>query len=99
MYGFECRKKLTQGICEDRRCLYPIVCPALKPNHQPQVELLKRLRRIPGIKKVFIGSGLRYDLILADKQNGRDYLEEIVNHHVSGTTKGGARAQREEGPG
>ncbi len=87
MYGFECRKKLLAGDCEDRRCIYPVVCPALKPDHRPQVELLRRLRRLPGVKKVFVASGIRYDLILADQANGKTYLKEIVENHVSGQMK------------
>jgi uncharacterized radical SAM protein YgiQ len=87
MYGFECNKKLTRGACPDRRCLYPNVCPALKPNHQPQTDLLRRLREIPGIKRVFVASGIRYDMVLADREHGRLYMKEIVNHHVSGQLK------------
>jgi len=87
MYGFECRKKLTRGACEDRRCLYPLVCSSLKPNHQPQIELLRRLSHIPGIKKVFVASGIRYDMLPADPEHGDQYLREIVEHHVSGQLK------------
>ena len=87
MYGYECGRKLKKGACADKRCIYPQVCPALKPDHQQQIELLRQLRRIPGIKKVFIGSGLRYDLILADQKHGRAYLKELTGHHVSGQLK------------
>ena len=87
MYGFECARKLKKGTCPDKRCIYPQVCPSLKPDHDEQVKLLRSLRRIPGIKKVFIGSGLRYDLILADHKNGRAYLRELTGHHVSGQLK------------
>ena len=87
MYGFECDIKLKQGACPDKRCIYPVVCPALKPSHQQQIELLRRIRRIPGVKKVFVGSGLRYDLILADHKHGRTYLKELAAHHVSGQLK------------
>ncbi len=87
MYGYECRKKLTRGACDDKRCLYPEVCPALKVDHQPQLNLLKVLRQVPGIKKVFISSGIRYDLILADQAHGRAYLKEILQRHVSGQMK------------
>ena len=87
MYGFECRKKLTRGACEDRRCLYPLVCPSLKPDHQPQIELLRRLSHIPGVKKVFVASGIRYDMLSADPEHGDQYLREIVEHHVSGQLK------------
>lgn len=87
MYGFECAKKQKNGACLDKRCLYPVVCAALKPDHQPQIDLLRRLKRIPGIKKVFVASGIRYDLINADRENGRNYLKEIVSDHVSGQLK------------
>ena len=87
MYGFECPLKLKEGACADKRCIYPIVCKALKPDHQKQTELLRRLRQIPGVKKVFVGSGLRYDLVLADKAHGNEYLKEITAYHVSGQLK------------
>jgi uncharacterized radical SAM protein YgiQ len=87
MYAIECRKKLTSGACEDKRCLYPEICPVLKPDHQPQIDLLRRLQRIPGVKKVFVASGIRYDMALADQLHGQDYIKEIVNEHVSGQLK------------
>ena len=87
MYGFECKKKLTSGSCLNKRCLYPAVCSALKVNHQPQINLLKSVRQLKNIKKVFIASGIRYDLILADHVNGDAYLKEVVEHHVSGQMK------------
>jgi len=87
MYGFECKKKLTHGNCEKKRCTFPDICPLLKVDHQPQVLLLKQLRRLPGIKKIFIASGIRYDLVLADDASGREYLCEVVTHHVSGQMK------------
>lgn len=87
MYGYECRKKLTSGACPEKRCLYPEVCPALKIDHGKQVELLKEIRRVPGVKKVFVSSGIRYDLILADKHHGKEYLREVVRNHVSGQMK------------
>ncbi|MEW5868860.1 MAG: YgiQ family radical SAM protein [Chloroflexota bacterium] len=87
MYGFECEKKLDRGICENKRCLVPGICPLLKVEHSPQLELLKRIRRIQGVKKVFVASGIRYDLLLGDQACGKQYLEELVNHHVSGQMK------------
>jgi len=87
MYGFECKKKLAKGICTDRRCIYPEVCPAMKIDHQPQIDLLRKLRRIPGVKKIFVASGLRYDMLLCDRAHGDDYLREVVTHHVSGQMK------------
>ena len=87
MYQMECSKKLKLGACKDKRCLYPKTCPALKPNHEKQIELLRKLRNVEGIKKIFIASGIRYDLILDDHQYGDKYLEEIVAYHVSGQMK------------
>ncbi len=87
MYGYECSKKLRRGVCEHKRCTYPGVCPLVKPDHQPQINLLRKLRRIPGIRKVFVASGIRYDLLLEDKAVGDTYLQEVVNHHVSGQMK------------
>jgi uncharacterized radical SAM protein YgiQ len=87
MYGFECPIKLKDGACQEKRCIYPVVCPELKPSHTRQTALLKRLRKIPGVKKVFVSSGIRYDLMLADKTSGDAYLREITNEHVSGQLK------------
>lgn len=87
MYQIECSKKLTLGSCSHKRCLYPQTCPALKLNHSKQVDLLKRLKSIDKIKKIFIASGIRYDMILDDKKFGDDYLEEIIKDHVSGQMK------------
>ena len=87
MYGYECGLKLEKGACVDKRCIYPVVCPGLKPDHSQHRELLRKLRHIPGVKKVFVGSGLRYDLILADQKHGEEYLKELTEHHVSGQLK------------
>ena len=87
MYGIECTKKIKEGRCKDRKCIYPQVCPKLKVNHAAQIELLKRIAQIPGVKKVFIASGLRYDMILEDRSFGLEYMEELVKNHVSGQLK------------
>jgi uncharacterized radical SAM protein YgiQ len=87
MYGFECEKKITHGSCEDRRCLYPEICPQLTIDHGKQLDLLKRLREIEGVKQVFVASGIRYDLVLADAERGLPYLREVVEHHTSGQMK------------
>ena len=87
MYGYECARKKKKGCCQDRRCLYPEICPGLKIDHGPQIALLRALRRVKGVRKVFVASGVRYDLVLADRQHGVGYLREIVGHHVSGQMK------------
>lgn len=87
MYGFECFRKLETGTCRNKRCLYPHVCNRLPVNHGRQRALLSKLRRIPGVKKVFVASGLRYDLLLHDRKNGPAYFDEVVNHHTSGQLK------------
>jgi len=87
MYGIDCRRKQTQGACQDKRCLYPQVCASLRPDHSRQINLLKELRKISGVKKIFVASGIRYDLLDADKKNCASYMQEIVKHHVSGQLK------------
>ena len=87
MYGFECRKKLEKGGCTDRRCMFPEICPKLKPDHSRQIELLTKIRQVDGIKKAFIASGLRYDLLFNDQKHCMKYLEELVSHHISGQMK------------
>ncbi len=87
MYTIECAKKQKSGACTNKRCLFPQVCPLMKIDHTSQSELLRKIRRIPGIKHVFVASGIRYDMVLADQENGLDYLKEIVHHHTSGQMK------------
>jgi uncharacterized radical SAM protein YgiQ len=87
MYGFECDKKLKNGACPAKRCLFPEICPLLEVDHRPQLELLRQVRQLPGIKKVFVASGIRYDMVLGDAVCGDAYLAEIVEHHVSGQLK------------
>ncbi|MBN1472297.1 MAG: YgiQ family radical SAM protein [Syntrophaceae bacterium] len=87
MYGIECRKKQIHGSCNNKRCLYPQVCTSLKPDHSRQINLLNTLRKIKGIKKVFVASGIRYDLLLKDKKHCVVYIRELVNHHTSGQLK------------
>lgn len=87
MYQIECAKKLKLGACRDRRCLYPEKCPALKINHTKQIDLLNKLKKIKNIKKIFIASGIRYDMILDDSKCGQLYLEDIIKDHVSGQMK------------
>ncbi len=87
MYGIECPKKLKSGACRDRRCMYPHTCSAMKPNHSKQISLLKRLNNLDGVKKIFIASGIRYDLIMSDNKCGNLYLEELIKNHISGQMK------------
>ncbi|WP_458701459.1 YgiQ family radical SAM protein [Sulfurospirillum sp. 1307] len=87
MYGYECNKKITKGTCEHKACMFPKMCSAMKIDHSFQIKLLRKIREIKGIKKAFIASGIRYDLINDDKLNGYNYLKEIVNHHISGQMK------------
>lgn len=87
MYGFECGNKSSPGPCPGKRCLYPRVCRNLKISHHRQIQLLKKIRQIPGVKKVFVASGIRYDLILSDREHGLEYLREIIEHHISGQLK------------
>ncbi len=87
MYGFECDKKLKSGSCPAKRCVYPNVCPLMEVDHKPQIDLLRDVRKLEGVKKVFVASGIRYDMILCDQQHGDEYLREVVNHHVSGQMK------------
>ncbi len=87
MYGFECAKKLKSGACERKSCLFPEICPLLKTDHKPQLELLRKIRQLPGVKKVFVSSGIRYDLLLNDQACGLTYLREVAAHHVSGQMK------------
>jgi len=81
MYSLSC-PRWKNGACPDRLCSAD--CPSLDRDHSRQVELLRRIREVPGVRKVFISSGIRHDLILAD---GSPYLEEICRHHVSGHLK------------
>lgn len=87
MYGFECQKKLRKGVCPDKRCLFPDTCSVLKPDHRAQINMLRTIRSVPGVKKAFVASGVRYDLLQADETHGSVYLKEIVDHHVSGQMK------------
>ena len=87
MFGFECARKESQGACSDRCCLFPATCRHLPVDHRPQMDLLRHLRGLPGIRKVFVASGIRYDLLLNDARSGLAYLEQLMSHHVSGQMK------------
>lgn len=84
--GPACDKQLKLGVCTHRDCLYPSVCPSIKPDHNEYFQILRSVRQLPGIKKVFIRSGIRYDYLLADPKCDK-YIEELCKYHVSGTLK------------
>ncbi len=77
-----CAKQLEKGMCPHRACLCPEPCPNLDADHSDYLRLLRRLRSLPGVKKVFIRSGIRYDYLLEDR--GSPFLAELVQYHVSG---------------
>ncbi|MFW6278772.1 MAG: YgiQ family radical SAM protein [Bacillota bacterium] len=80
-----CQKQYHQGTCRDRECLSPEPCSNLQVDHSEYLEILRSLRSLEGIKKVFVRSGLRYDYIMADEDE--QFLEELCRHHVSGLLK------------
>ncbi len=80
-----CEKQMTQGVCKNRQCLFPKPCPNMKADHSDYLALLRKLRALPGVKKVFIRSGIRFDYLLADKDD--TFFKELVEHHVSGQLK------------
>lgn len=80
-----CEKQLTHGVCRDRQCLFPTPCKNLRADHSDYVALLRKLRDIPRVKKVFIRSGIRFDYLLADHSDV--FFRELVKYHVSGQLK------------
>ncbi len=87
MYGIGCGAKMKESCSPNKRCLFPKVCSGFPINHGKQISLLQELRRIPGIRKVFVASGIRHDMILADRKKGAEYLREIIRYHISGQMK------------
>lgn len=80
-----CRKQFERGTCRERQCLYPSPCKNLTIEHTDYLALLRELRQLPGVKKVFIRSGIRYDYLVASKD--KEFLKELCEHHVSGQLK------------
>ncbi|WP_343252859.1 YgiQ family radical SAM protein [Ligaoa zhengdingensis] len=80
-----CKKQEKLGLCKDRKCLAPSPCPALQVDHSDYLELLRELRALPGVKQVFIRSGIRFDYLMADQNDA--FLRELIAHHVSGQLK------------
>lgn len=84
MYGLSCRKGWA---CQNKHCLMPKICPQLGFGHRAQIEILRRLLGLTGIKKVFVASGIRPDLVMADQEQGQRYIAQLARHHVSGQIK------------
>lgn len=80
-----CKKQETQGLCKGKKCLAPSPCPALIADHSDYLHLLRRLRALPGVKKVFIRSGIRFDYLLCDPDD--TFFKELVRYHISGQLK------------
>ena len=80
-----CEKQLSKGACDGRQCLYPTPCKNLNADHSDYVALLRKLRKLPGVKKVFVRSGIRFDYLLADKKD--TFFRELVQYHISGQLK------------
>ncbi len=80
-----CDKQLTKGACGGRQCLYPTPCKNMKADHSDYIALLRKLRKIPGVKKVFVRSGIRFDYLLADRKD--TFFKELVQYHISGQLK------------
>lgn len=80
-----CSAQEKRGLCPDKKCLAPEICPAVKVDHGDYLDLLRKLRALPKIKKVFIRSGIRFDYLIADKDE--TFFKELVTHHVSGQLK------------
>lgn len=84
--GPGCKKQLKSGVCTHRDCLYPAVCPNMTPDHSDYLDLLRTVRAVDGVKKVFIRSGIRYDYLMADP-NCDEFIDELCRYHISGTLK------------
>ncbi len=80
-----CEKQLKSGTCESRQCLFPKPCKNLNADHSEYVDILRSLRALPNVKKVFVRSGIRYDYMLLDKRD--EFLNELVKYHISGQLK------------
>ena len=80
-----CEKQIKLGLCKGKKCLAPVPCKALEVDHTEYLEILRKLRSIKGIKKVFIRSGIRYDYLIEDKND--EFMRELIKYHVSGQLK------------
>jgi uncharacterized radical SAM protein YgiQ len=81
-----CTDQLSRGMCKGKECMFPAPCSKLEVDHEEYFEILRELRKLPEVKKVFVRSGIRFDYLLEDEQS-RKYLKELAEHHVSGQLK------------
>ncbi len=82
-----CELQERGGACPQRECLYPEPCPRLRVDHSEYLEVLRAIRKVPGVKKAFIRSGVRFDYLLLDKKGGKAFMDELCAHHVGGQLK------------
>lgn len=80
--GTSCEKQLEKGVCQNKQCLFPEPCKNIKADHKDYVRLLRRLKKLPGVKKVFVRSGIRFDYVMADRDD--TFLRELCQDHISG---------------
>lgn len=80
--GPSCSKQMTHGVCPNKQCLFPEACKNLKVDHKDYISLLKKLRQLPKVKKVFVRSGIRFDYVMKDSND--DFLRQICKYHISG---------------
>ena len=83
MYGMSCRNWKTRGACTNKSCLYPKLCPSMNADHRPLLQLLEKMRAVPGVRKVLTGYGVRFDLAVLDDE----YMETLCRYHVGGQLK------------
>ena len=83
--GPSCEKQLKNGLCKGRKCLAPEPCRNLNVDHREYLDILRKLRTLPGVKKVFVRSGIRYDYLIEDKDD--EFMNELIEHHISGQLK------------
>jgi uncharacterized radical SAM protein YgiQ len=87
MWGMTCTSAEAHAVCRRASCVYPTVCKHFGVDHGPLVDLYEKARKVKGVKHLFVGSGVRYDLAQADAKNGERYLEALIANHVSGQLK------------
>jgi uncharacterized radical SAM protein YgiQ len=87
MWRMSCTSAEAHALCRRPSCVYPTVCQFFEVDHGPLVQLYEKARKVKGVKHLFVGSGVRYDLAQADRKNGDRYLKDLVTHHVSGQLK------------